>query len=316
MGRRTLKMDAQASTNAWTTVTESIVELDADKGDNRAAFVVAETGGVNAIEARVVGRFTSEAGGSDADDSSAWEPTGAEATITAGAQDALSPPASAEPFTEYAVQIKSAVSGSHGAAKVWGAARADRVSGVDVAVSLPDADVQRIKQALTKVTSADTALVPSDGAALTIAQYEIDLTVGRVYVNGVVGAIGALNDQPIVGTDAWAKSFKLDGTAAAVLSADGKTYDVAFVVFNLSGTPTLYAIFGAEEDDGSEAAPTAAQIKAAIEAADITGLDSSIGLIVGRTKFKRVAVDTITPVHTDPASDEALKAERALGTVV
>lgn len=167
----------------------------------------------------------------------------------------------------------------------------------------------------THVTDGDTSLLTANGGTLTIAAYQIDMSAGGVLVDGTFGAFALLNDQAIVGTGAWTKSFKLDGTAAALLTADGKTYWVALVVYRLNGVPTIYAIFGAEANDASEVAPTGAQCRAALLAANIATLDLSVGLVIARFKIQRVAVDTITVTHTAAAATAALKAERVYGAI-
>lgn len=166
------------------------------------------------------------------------------------------------------------------------------------------------RQIGTRVLTPSTSLLPSAGASAIITQYEIDLTTGDVLINGTFGRITALNDEPIVGTDAWLKSFKLDGSAATVLSADGKTYWCALVIGLVSGVATLFAVFGAEANDGAEVAVSQAQVLAALEASDYANLDTTALLVVGRIKIKRVATDTITYTVTAPASNAALEAER------
>lgn len=170
--------------------------------------------------------------------------------------------------------------------------------------------------ALTRVLGdGTTGGVTTDGATKTIAAYQIDMSAVSVLVGGVLGEIGALNDQSICGTSAWSKSYTLDGTAPSVLSADGKTYEVALVAVLVSGAVQLHAVFGDEADDGDEVAPTASQIRAALVAANIAGLDASVGLVVTRLKIKRVATDTITYTHGAPGSNAALRQERLVGSL-
>lgn len=175
----------------------------------------------------------------------------------------------------------------------------------------------------TRIEGAATNLQTTAGAAETIAQYEIDLSGGFCKVAGYAAIITALNDQPIVGTDEWAKSFKLDGTAAEVLSADGQTYEAAFVVLldidgSGNGTLALHAFFGDEAADGAEVAPTGQQIRDAIDAAKAAGnlaatINADAFLVIGRATYQRVATDTMTVTHADPASDAALASERYRG---
>lgn len=198
------------------------------------------------------------------------------------------------------------------------AALALKASAADLDTAEAAAAAAAIKaiRGATHVTDGDTSLLTADGASLIITQYEIDLSAGGVLIDGTFGQIAALADQPIVGTDAWLKSFKLTGAAATVLSADGKTYDVALCVFRLDGVPTVYAIFGAEANDGAEVAPTGAQCRAALVLADIEDLDLSVGLVIARFKIQREAVDTITATHVAAATDAALKAERVYGAIL
>lgn len=78
----------------------------------------------------------------------------------------------------------------------------------------------------------------------------------------------------------------------------------------------MYAVFGDEAADGNEVAPTAAQIKTAITAADVTDLDETVGLIVARFKIQRVATDTITVTHTAVTTDASLLLERLYSPVL
>jgi len=155
----------------------------------------------------------------------------------------------------------------------------------------------------------------SDGASQTIAVYEIDLTAYVGVVGDVADHIAALSDQDLV-DPLEIKSYQLDGTQAVVLTADGQTYDVAICVIQVSGALELHAVFGDEAADGAEVAPTGAQCQTAIVAAGITGHNAAAGgLIIGRIKIQRVAVDTITMTHTDITTDASLSEERLVGTL-
>lgn len=202
----------------------------------------------------------------------------------------------------------------------------DRNGGRDRIVAAVDYDSVRALQreviagASRVERDDDTGLLIADGASQTIAQYEFDASAGVATVAGFTDRLAALNDQPFIGTDEWAKSFALDGSAAAVLSADGKTYDAALcvVLIDNAGTRSLDWAFvvGAEADDGDEAAPTGQQIRDALGAATYANLDPNAFLVVGRVKIQRVAVDTITTTITDPASDDDLLNERTRGYCV
>lgn len=204
---------------------------------------------------------------------------------------------------------------------------------VDVADTTPNVYTQEVRDLLqlvsleargklgTQVPKWDGAdLVTDDGTSgSTIALYRINIARGKSLCGNVFKEWAAQADVVLIGAGQWDKSLQLDGSAAVVLTADGKTYDVALVQVLIAGVPTLYAIFGDEADDASEVAPDTAGIKAALAAADITDHDASVGGVVARFKIQREAVDTITMTHVDPsgttAAELALAAERLQGTL-
>lgn len=157
--------------------------------------------------------------------------------------------------------------------------------------------------------------IMSLGGNKTIALYDFDTTICDVIIGDVFAELPALNDTVLIGAGAWAKSFDLAGAPAVVLTADGQTYAFALVCYNISGTPTLYAVFGAEAADGAEVAPTVSQINSAMAAAAVVGMDLTTGLILGRAKIQRTAVDTISLTVVDPTTDDAHRGERLLGTL-
>jgi hypothetical protein len=159
----------------------------------------------------------------------------------------------------------------------------------------------------------DTEFVTTDGASQTITVYEIDVAAGDVLLNGVHDAVAAEDDSDLLNQDIL--SFALDGTDAVALTADGQTYEVALCCISISDAATLVAIFGDEAADTAEVKPTGAQCFDAIVLADPTGWDGKPGVIVTRFKIQRVATDTITMTHADPASDELVKSERLAGNV-
>ena len=153
-----------------------------------------------------------------------------------------------------------------------------------------------------------TDVVLSAGpSASTIAVYNVQWTGGAVLVAGIHSFVASAADQDIL---AWGRSWALDGSAAVALSADGKTYWVAFVFVVVAGALELHAIFGDEADDASEVEVTNTQIKAALTAAGITDLETHVGLTVARVKIQRVAVDTIVQTYADATTDNLLAAER------
>jgi hypothetical protein len=166
------------------------------------------------------------------------------------------------------------------------------------------------------ITRVESGLGVSDPTtANTTILYMVDIAAGDVLVDGLARNQAAAADTVLIGAAAWDKSYKIDGTAAVVLTADGKSYIAVIVAINDGdGSATLHAVFGAEADDGSEVAPTLAQIRAALTAADVDW-DGKSGMVVARILIQRVAVDTITMTHTDPASDDDLLSERLAGTL-
>jgi len=155
----------------------------------------------------------------------------------------------------------------------------------------------------------------SDGGNLAIDLYDIDMTALRVMVGGVPALVAALDDAVYIGAGQSVTSYKLDGTAAAVLTADGKTFEAALVAILVDGDIELRVVCGDEANDGSEVAPTAAQIKAALVAAGITDHDTTVGVVVCRMLVKRVAVDTMTVTHRNIDTYETLAEERMIGTL-
>lgn len=94
---------------------------------NRITFIITETGGANAIDARLVGRVKSKNEDPAAEEDSAWQVVkdagGADITaaIAAGASGQLVDVRGG--YDEYGVEVESNVDGSHGAATVHGSAR-------------------------------------------------------------------------------------------------------------------------------------------------------------------------------------------------
>jgi hypothetical protein len=136
---------------------------------------------------------------------------------------------------------------------------------------------------------------PSD-----IAIYRANISAGYFGAKGTWLNFAAAPDTVLIGAGAWGNSYKLDGTAAVVLSADGKTYDVAFVGALVLGVPTLFAVFGAEADDTFELPPDNDDVHDALDA--VANIDATTMIVLGRAKIQRVAVATITDTFTDPAA--------------
>lgn len=153
------------------------------------------------------------------------------------------------------------------------------------------------------------------GGNKTIALYDISMTVFDAIVNGVFAEMTALTDEVLIGVGEWGNSFDLSGAAAVVLTADGQAYEFALVCVNVSGAPTLYAIFGAEDTLGAQVAPTTVQINTALTAAAVAGMDLTSGFVVGRAKIQRDAVDTMVLTNVDPAGNAALRGERLVSSL-
>lgn len=160
--------------------------------------------------------------------------------------------------------------------------------------------------------SDTTLLADTASGGSTISEYAIDVAAGDVVVAGKHGRFAAASDQVVLGTQDI-PSYGLDGAAPVALTADGKSCEFALVALVVNGAVELRGVFGDEDDDGSQDAPTAAEIMTALEAADITNADLTTALILSRVTVKRVATDTITMTQIDPASDAGLAAERAGG---
>lgn len=176
------------------------------------------------------------------------------------------------------------------------------------------ADQRALIEAETRMAPYNhTGLLTTDGSNLAIALYDVDIAAGSAFVGGYYKRWAAATDQVLIGAGQDIETYKLDGTAAAVLTADGKTYWCAIVAIVVNGAVELRAVVGDEADDASEEAITPAQINTALRAASITNHDPDVFLVLDRIKIQRVATDTMTLTHTDPASDDTLAGERGRG---
>lgn len=112
---RTANMAAdQTTTDAYAQVPESVIDAERH---NRARFIVTETGGANAIDARIVGRIKDDEG-----NWSAWQAhPGADASVTALAASGTDLLTTDNPgFDQLAVEIKANAGGSQGDVNVKG----------------------------------------------------------------------------------------------------------------------------------------------------------------------------------------------------
>lgn len=168
----------------------------------------------------------------------------------------------------------------------------------------------------TILGAINTGGITTNGGTVDTTAIQINMTTFDCKLGGFFARHAALTNQAIFGAGAWAKTIKLDGTAAVMPSAEGKTLEAALVAVRLAnGNADLWLVCGAEANDASQVAPTAAQIQAALAAAAISTRDPSVGLIVTRIKVARGATTTITLTHGAPSSTATLEAERRQGCV-
>lgn len=162
----------------------------------------------------------------------------------------------------------------------------------------------------------NTGGISSNGGTVDTTAVQINLTTFDCMLGGRHYRQAALTNQAVFGTGAWTKSIDLEGEAAVIPSANGKTFEAALVAVALTtGSLALYLVCGDEDDDGDQVAPTAAQIQAALAAAEIEDRDPTLGLIITRIKVARGASTTITLTHGAPSSTASLEAERHQGCV-
>lgn len=167
----------------------------------------------------------------------------------------------------------------------------------------------------TILGALNTGGISSNGATVNTTAIQIDLTTCDILLGGRPCRITALNDQPVFGSGAWARTLGLDGEAAVMPSAEGKTLEAALVAVLVEGAAVLYLICGDEADDGEQVAPTEAQIQTALELAAIADRDPTVGLIITRIKWARGATTTVTATHGDPAATASLAHERHHGCI-
>jgi len=168
----------------------------------------------------------------------------------------------------------------------------------------------------TILGAINTGGISSNGGTVDTTAIQINLTTFDCKLGGFFARQAALTNQAIFGTGAWSKSINLDGTAAVIPTANGKTKAAALVAVRLaSGAADLWLVCGPEANDGAQVAPTAAQIQAALAAAAISTRDPSVALIVTRIVIARGASTTITLTHGAPSSTASLEAERRQGCV-
>lgn len=177
---------------------------------------------------------------------------------------------------------------------------------------------EAVSKALTRLDQDDdTTLISADpSGSETIAAYLINLSAGRALVGGVFGRFAAEVDL-----DLLLIGVNLDGTAATAITVDGDALIVAIVAVVISGAVEIRAVFGDQENQSSEVAPTDADIVAALAAGklgSVVGLedaDLTSALVIQTILVERDATDTMDYTHDDPATVDALAARRAAGTL-
>ena len=102
-----------------------------------------------------------------------------------------------------------------------------------------------------------------------------------------------------------------------IITADSRDKELALCSILVAGVPTLYGVFGAEAGTGLAAAPTSAQVRAALIAAAIVGSDTTCGVIWARILYARGAggPGVTVATHRDVLTYAALAEERAVGTL-
>lgn len=178
-----------------------------------------------------------------------------------------------------------------------------------------------------RVLTGHTSLLTSNGATLSAAEIELDISTGDVQLGGRFYRVAAANDVPI-GTGVLSLVIDTAGaeieSATPVLpSATGKTLRLVVCLVALTtGSAQFVIVRGTEANDASEVEPTEATVQTALKAAFAAGLipdgDPTLGLIAGRIKVARTFSDpdvVITLTHTAPASNAALENERQHGCI-
>lgn len=158
----------------------------------------------------------------------------------------------------------------------------------------------------------DTALLVAEGSGgATTAAYLIAYAAGASMLLGAVTQRAAADDQDLL---ADIDAFDLDGAAYVAIDTNDMDAKFALVEVIENGSRALKAVFGATAATGTAVAPTAYEVGAALLAAGVAGLITSLNtracLIIGRGTAAR-GTDAVVITGVDPASDAAHKAERA-----
>lgn len=147
--------------------------------------------------------------------------------------------------------------------------------------------------------------------ASTITDYYLTARAGAVTLAGRKAYRAQAANLKYLGTSPTLTAYALDGTTPAAL-ADTKEAQGALVELLVSGTPQRRAVIGAAAAAAASVAPTAQQIRDALENASISGADLGVVVVCGRWTVSRSG-STITHTHVDPATNDALSSERLRG---
>lgn len=173
------------------------------------------------------------------------------------------------------------------------------------------AELAQIARGVSRVTTGDTSLVSTDGASLSTSVYALNVSTGDVLLAGVHGTIAAETDTDIL---LETNACDLNGAAPAAVE-DGFELVVAICAILVNGAPELAYVFGDPVAlAATPVAPTPDQCRIALGKLGITDhLESGVGIVVGNVTFSRNTTMTLT--HSDPATEDAVKAERLAGAL-
>lgn len=155
-----------------------------------------------------------------------------------------------------------------------------------------------------------------DGTTIsTITDYRVNVPAGEALVDGEYDRAAIAVDATLLGAAVTIPSFDLAGAQAVVIPDDGDSVRFAIVEMTIASARVRRGVFGAIAADASELAPTEAQIGTALRLAAETNADLTVGVIIGRGKVAR-AGGAVTVTGVDPTTDDGLKAEQSIGTLL
>lgn len=149
------------------------------------------------------------------------------------------------------------------------------------------------------------AFAAATAGTSTAALYRVKHAAGAVLVDGKAIIEAAADPLILIGAgkniDA---AIDLDGGDAEVLAAAGKACWCVLLSLFVDGVGKMVAVFGDAADNGDEAAPSYAQIRAALAEKYGDDWDGVAGVVIGRVKFQRQKVITYTAAGTIAENDE------------